>query len=214
MKNLTAGLKIGRWTLLFVRFRPYGHQGRKMKHWRVRRDCGQLGWVRPWNLSKGMTNSCGCLNTELTVARSKTHGLTLTKEHRIWSGMKDRCYNSKSPYYHNYGGRGIRVCFRWRDDFLQFLADMRFCPPECSLDRVDNDGDYAPANCRWATLGEQANNKRTNRVIQFQGQSLTVSRWARCLGMRSNALSLRLNKYGWSVERALTTPVKKIGAQA
>ena len=119
-------------------------------------DCGRRKVVRKGNLTNGSTKSCGCLN-------KTQNGLSDTKEYNIWNGMIRRCYNIKYKYYKDYGGRGIKICKRWRRSFKNFYKDMGKRPPGKSLDRRDNDGNYEPGNCRWATPTEQARNQRIRK---------------------------------------------------
>jgi hypothetical protein len=136
--------------------------------WLCRCDCGRRKPILGESLRRGLTQSCGCLQREW--AAKGTHGHTRnrtgTKTYRAWQSAKDRCFNPRCEDYPNYGGRGIRMCDRWRNDYAAFLADMGESPPGLTLDRIDNDGDYEPGNCRWATLLEQARNKRAPRSRQ------------------------------------------------
>lgn len=121
-------------------------------------DCGARLVVHRCNLPRGNTRSCGCLWRE-QVAGKTIHGRTGTRTYRIWVNMKTRCSNPRASNYPYYGGRGIRVCRRWRN-FESFLADMAPCPsPKHTLDRINSDGDYEPSNCRWATMREQCANR-------------------------------------------------------
>jgi len=127
--------------------------------------------------------------------------------YRVWQSMLDRCLNANCTAYKNYGGRGIKVCDRWRDDFANFLADVGERPPGRELDRYpNNDGNYEPGNVRWATVEENQNNKRTNHLLTHNGETMTIAQWARRIGCRDNALSLRLSRSGMSVKEALETP--------
>ena len=118
--------------------------------------------------------------------------------------MKDRCYNQSNTGYTNYGARGIQMCARWYESFEAFLADMGPHPgPGYSLDRIDNNGNYEPGNCRWATKKEQARNKANNRVISFGGETKTVSEWAEERKILPSTLIHRINN-GWPAEVALT----------
>ena len=135
-----------------------------------------------------------------------SHGRAASPEYRSWQAMKSRCYRETDPRFRRYGARGIRVCRRWLDSFESFLADLGPKPsPAHSIERVDNDGDYEPGNCRWATPQEQGRNTARNRLVEYEGTRLTIAEWAERIGMNRETLRARF-KYGWSAERALTTP--------
>ena len=164
--------------------------------------------VRGVDLRSGHARSCGCLQREVTAARNTTHGLSKTPEYKVWLNMIKRCTNPNHPEYKNYGGRGIKVCDRWLESFENFFADTGLRPsPKLTLERIDNDGDYEPENWRWATRKEQARNIRPNRMIPFNGEMLCVTEWAERVGIKANTLLWRLDR-GWSIERALTQPVR------
>lgn len=137
------------------------------------------------------------------------HGEYNTPIHRIWSSMRQRCTNPKDPAYHNYGGRGIKVCDRW-NVYEFFRDDMGPRPNGYTLERNDVNGDYRPENCRWATRKEQSANRRNNRIITFRGQSKLVSAWAEEVGVSPGLIFSRLYR-GWTVEDALTTPLSNRG---
>jgi len=140
------------------------------------------------------------------VGWQRTHGRSHTAAYQLYRGMIERCRNPKAPNYHNYGGRGIRVCARW-EKFEHFLADMGERPPGHTLDRIDNDGDYSKENCRWATNRVQHNNKRTNHPLTFNGRTQTIADWARELGISYYTLNSRVTIRGWSADKALSTPI-------
>jgi hypothetical protein len=124
-----------------------------------------------------------------------------------WKAMRLRCNNPNHQAYKRYAGMGIKICGCW-SSFEKFLADMGERPDGTTLDRVNNDGDYEPENCRWATWSEQNKNRRDNRFIEFAGKRLTLPEWGRELGGSQNVIDQRLRS-GWTVEKALTTPIRK-----
>lgn len=132
-----------------------------------------------------------------------THQKTGTKEYNSWKGAKERCLNKSNKAYQKYGGRGIKICDRWSKSFLDFLKDMGNAPSKNhSLDRRNNNGNYCPENCRWATKKQQANNTRWNRVIVFKGVKKNLIQWSEITGIKYVTLKHRLNR-GWSIEKAL-----------
>ena len=182
--------------------------------WQCLCDCGTYCVVSANHLVTLHTRSCGCLHRDITRENSKrhiTHGRSLLNDsvYRAWHGMKSRCLNKADAGYPNYGGRGIKVCERWRNSFENFLEDMGEKPsPQHSLDRIDVNGDYTPENCRWATRKEQANNKRTSAYLTLGERTQTVSQWAEELSMPRPTLEWRITA-GWDSIKALTHPVRK-----
>jgi hypothetical protein len=144
---------------------------------------------------------------------NKTHGMSSTAIYTKWKGMITRCYNEASEFYMDYGGRGITVCERWRGKggFENFYADMGDVPEnKPTIDRIDVNGDYCPENCRWADEIDQANNKRNNRFLTYNGESLTSSQWARRIGISERVIKDRV-RLGWDADKILTTPVLASG---
>lgn len=128
-------------------------------------------------------------------------------EYRAWVEMKRRCYNQNFIGYKNYGGRGIVVCKRWNKSFESFFADMGVKPtPKHQLDRIDNNGNYTPANCRWATAKANSNNKRSCVTVTIDGRTMTLAQWADAQGIGRAMLYKRISEYGWSPEDAILTP--------
>lgn len=173
-------------------------KSRKESRWLCLCDCGTETIVRGTHLTREIISSCGCNRAKWCTK----HGMTRSNIYALWNTMVSRCHNAKNASFHNYGGRGIVVCDRWRS-FANFYADMGERPKGHTLDRIDNDGPYSPENCKWATYREQANNTRTLRLITFDGRTQSVSEWERELGL---PLKTRLHR-GWDVAFAFTLAV-------
>lgn len=203
-----TGQVYGYLTAISIEWRPQKRSGYH-PFWKCKCRCGNETSVSTYKLASGHTKSCGCYNLEVLAARSKTHGESVGKKHSptycSWSCMIQRGTNPNINESHNYSGRGISVCERWRR-FENFLADMGRRPPGTMLDRIDANGNYEPSNCRWATRVESANNTRASRRITFNGKTQTITQWSREAGLGDRNLANRL-RLGWSLERALTTPL-------
>lgn len=135
-----------------------------------------------------------------------THGLCKHPLYKTWLNVKDRCRNPKNPYFHNYGGRGIKVCVQWEKSFVTFLQDVGEKPtPLHTLERKNNNGNYTPKNVVWATKKEQANNMRKNRMLTLDGRTQSLTLWAEEIGLVPSTLQYRLQQ-GMSVRAAISTP--------
>ncbi len=165
------------------------------RKWKFACDCGSQFEAAGYAVRSGRVVSCPSCAAKRTVAASITHGKTDTDEYRIWTGILTRCKNPKSKAYQSYGGRGIGVCDQWANSFESFLEDMGARPSKNhSIDRRDNDGDYEPGNCRWATRAEQAANKRNTVRVQIGGELVRVPDLAERVGITRSAIHLRLKK--------------------
>ena len=197
-----AGERFGRLTVLGVIERDREWNNHLME---VRCDCGVTARKRIKLMRSGHTASCGCLASEITAARNATHGLSRDhrREYRSWKDMRARCNNPSDSDYADYGGRGIAVCDRWAD-FAAFYEDMGDRPEGMTLDRIDVNGNYEPQNCRWASSKTQANNKRTNHIIEIDGESRTLQAWCDQHGVEPSKVRYRLS-VGLTPIEALTS---------
>jgi len=177
--------------------------------WECLCDCGNKSIVISSKLKSGWSKSCGCLQVEAAKTPHPTHGMTKSPEWNSWRSMKKRCLDPNNISYPNYGGRGIIICDRWVNSFENFYNDMGVKPnTNYSIERIDNNGNYEPNNCRWASSKEQSSNRRNNRFITFNGRTKTLSQWAKFIGISKETLSIRINRLNWSIEKALTEPLR------
>lgn len=167
-------------------------------------DCGRTVFVPTHSLRAGNTSSCGCLKLELIRARSTKHGGSAIPEYRVFHVMLDRCYRKTCKNFKEYGARGITVCERWRTSFPNFISDMGRRPtPLHTIERINNDGNYEPGNCRWATRLEQGGNRRNTIVLTAFGKTKTIPQWCKDTGLNYSTL-IKRHRQGWTAERALT----------
>lgn len=160
--------------------------------------------------------SCGCFRKQNSTNMYTKHGHAkcgkMSPEYVSWQRVIQRCSNPNYENYNNYGGRGVKVCERWKKSFANFLSDMGNKPfPRAHIDRIDNSGNYEPKNCRWVSCKENARNKRNNLVIEWKGKAKTLSQWSELLNINKNTLRDRLNSKNWTVEEALTIPAMRKG---
>lgn len=208
---IEIGSVFSRWTVLENKFRVCG--SRKKLYCVCRCQCGSVKEVAECKLKASQSRSCGCLVVDEMRAKKTTHGeADKTPEFIVWQSMNGRCRpGTGDPDYFN---RGIIVCERWKT-YTNFLEDMCRRPsPQHSIDRINNDGNYEPSNCRWATKSEQARNKRCSRRFTFYGRNLHLYEWCEISQLQVGTVLYRLS-VGWSEKRAIWTPSnrKKVAAK-
>ena len=173
----------------------------KRTSWLCLCECGRETVAQGYYLRTGHTKSCGCLRSIVTTKMKTIHGYRHTAIYRVWASMLRRCDNPKQQNYRLYGQRGISVCTRWKN-FINFLQDMGERPNGMTIDRIDNDGNYEPRNCRWATHKQQSNNSRHNRIVILNGCKQTLQQWIEELKIPRSTVYSRINR-GMSYEKAI-----------
>ena len=188
----------------------YSHNDNGHHMWLCLCDCGNTKLVRGTHLEHGESKSCGCLIH--AKGRNQTHGLIGTRLYHIWRNMKRRCNDTKGKDFHNYGGRGITYCDEWErfEPFYEWAMSNGY-RDNLTIDRINNDKGYSPENCRWATISEQARNRRTCHILTYKGVSKTIREWEEILGMKKGTLENRIVSLHWSIEKAIETPIRKRG---
>lgn len=183
----------------------------RKRAWICKCDCGKTHIALGTRLTHGNVHSCGCLRYKKAAEALTTHGKRHTRLYSIWTNMRNRCNLPTSTEYERYGARGIKVCDEWQHDFEAFYnwALSNGYRDDLTLDRKDNDGNYEPSNCRWATSYEQTRNTRNNRMIEYNGKTHCITDWANITGIPCALIGQRIDRLGWSIERALTEPVRK-----
>lgn len=203
IKEDLSGARFGRLTVLFR-----DNADRQNVRWMCLCDCGNKKSIRGDHLKRGETTSCGCYSREVASKRErgKTQRRYRSPEYNAWYHMIARCENPSDSRFYRYGARGIKVCERWKGEkgFLNFMNDMGARPGEkYSLDRINNDGNYEPSNCKWSTVVEQANNKSKNILVSYKGETKTLGNWTRELGLNYKNVWERMYRYGWCFEKAI-----------
>ena len=184
-----TGKRFGRLVVLYKAESRTDSSGHPRIYYHCRCDCGVEKDILGGSLSKGQVKSCGCIQREYAKSgdSKRTHGMTGTRLHRIWKNIHTRCYNQKNPKYQRYGGRGIKVCDEWiGENGFQNFYDWSLASgyqEDLTIDRIDNDGNYCPENCRWVTNKVQSNNKSQCRYITVDGETKSISEWIDYLGI-------------------------------
>lgn len=202
-----TGQRFGRLTVI-----SFSHKNKRgVVYWSCKCDCGKETVASRSDLRGGNTQSCGCYRLQRIKETNSTHQESHTRLFKTWCSMRERCTYPRNNHYHIYGGRGIKVCDEWQE-FIPFRdwALANGYRDDLTIDRIDPDGNYCPENCRWTDAKTQANNKRNNRLIEYKGQTKTLAQWCRDFpGLSAGTIKSRIYLYGWSVERAFETPVKR-----
>lgn len=185
----------------------------RKRFWKCKCDCGKNCIVYQNHLKSGHTKSCGCLHSTKNI--NVTHGCcrrTVPKKriYKIWIGMKNRCFNKNNQAYNKYGGRGITVCEEWLD-FSKFKewSFKHGYSDNLTIDRIDVNGNYCPENCRWVNEIIQANNRRSSIYLTVDNETHTISEWTKIYNLPRGLISSRINKLGWDIKKAITTPLKR-----
>lgn len=210
MDKVFIGMKYGRLTVIDTAPDAVAPSGRKSKRWLCQCDCGNQSIVYDSSLRTGGTKSCGCLRREVAGDKARTHGLSHSRLRNVWRLMLERCTQENNKSYYLYGGKGITVCDEWHN-FLAF-AEWSFAngyKDGLTIDRIDSNKNYCPENCRWVTRKVQNNNTNRNHLITWNGRTQTMAQWAEETGLPYSTIKSRINKHGWDIGRALSTPVMR-----
>ena len=192
-----SGKKFGRLTALY---KLHNHHDKGHTYWLCACDCGNLVEICLSSLQNGKTKSCGCLRKDIITK----HGKSNTRLYNIYYAMKVRCYNKNRKDYKNYGGRGIKICDEWQDNFQAFYdwSMSHGYDDTLTIDRIDNNGNYEPNNCRWVTVKQQNRNRRSNINFTCNGETHCLKEWCEILGLNYSTVQIRIQR-NWSIERAL-----------
>lgn len=187
-------------------------------YWKCKCDCGNFINVLAYNLTKKQTRSCGCYNKEKAKERMTKHGLSRHPLFSIWKAIKRRCYDTKSTSYKNYGGRGITVCDEWKNSYINFYnwamsngyknEKLKSGKNKWTIDRINNNGNYEPSNCRWTTDLVQSQNTRIVRKFNVFGEILTIEEMCKKYNINKYCLRTRIAR-NWDIEKAVLYPIKK-----
>lgn len=217
-QTIQPGDKFGRLTVI-EQAEPYiSPKGHKAERWLCRCDCKKEKIVMRGHLCSGATISCGCYHSDELTKRNTKHGYTYEKLYAIYRGIKCRCFNPHHGDYLLYGARGITMCEKWKNDYCAFrdwaytngykeeiLPNGR---SKWTIDRIDVNGNYEPLNCRWLTIEEQQNNRRSSYQIEYKGKTQTIAEWAKELGMPYITLHDRVLRHNCDLGKALEKPYK------
>jgi hypothetical protein len=206
-----TGQKYGRLTVVCRN----GSNESKRALWLCKCECGNEITVIGDLLRNGHVQSCGCLRPDVITKHGCAKHNQVDRLYRVWKQIRNRCNNPNVKGYKYYGGRGIQICDEWNDyeNFRKWAIangyDEKAKWGDCTIDRIDSNGNYKPDNCRWVDMKTQSNNKSTNHYITYNNETHTLAEWERLTGISRSVITCRI-KRGWSVEKTFTTPVRKI----
>lgn len=208
-----VGQKFGRLTVLKQshkkqQIKKNGNLGNFIYYYICKCDCGNTCIVEKFHLKYGHTQSCGCLKKEKIKKVNLKHGLEKSRLYHIWQGIKKRCLNPKEHNYSQYGAIGIKICDEWKENSKNFIdwALANGYQDSLTIDRIDVNGNYEPSNCRWVNMKTQCRNRRNSIKISYQNEELLLIEWCEKLNLKYKKVYLRLKRYNWSIEKALSTP--------
>lgn len=202
---LAQGDRFGRLTVIERDYQKSNHD----TWWRCKCDCGNILSVRTSHLIHGKTKSCGCIRIERIVSLNKKHGQSGKSIHNVWMTIIARCDNPRSSIYERYGGRSITYCKEWAEFSVFYEWALANGYKEgLTLDRINNDGNYEPNNCRWVDMKAQSRNRSNTLYVDFRGERASLSEFCERMGMPYNQVRQRIKKLNWSVENALTIPIR------
>ena len=194
-----VGIKWGCFSVEKELPRKIRNDGKLVRMWDCVCVCGNHRALTHYEITRKKRFSCGCKAAEQSRKNATIHGDSHKRLHNIWSGMRARCYNINDYHFKWYGGRGITMCDSWRNDYVEFKswAMKNGYDGNLSIDRIDNDGQYSPENCRWVTPTVQCNNTRRNHFIEIDGERRTITEWSNTSGIKQATIRKRL-KLGWN----------------
>lgn len=196
--------KYGKLTIIGLDHQKTYANGSVVNFVKCKCDCGNEKIINYSNIKRGLVKSCGCIT-------KTANGMSKTRIYQIYRHLKNRCYSQKDINYKNYGGRGIKVCQEWKDNFMNFYnwAINNGYQENLTIDRIDVNGNYEPNNCRWVNMRTQQNNRTNNRILEYKGQKKTITEWANYCGLSYRNLHYRLNN-GYTIEQAIEKPKRKL----
>lgn len=187
-----------------------GYNSSKKIRWKCTCDCGNIHYATTTDLRRGDTKSCGCLKKEITSKRRRKHGGSGTQLYNVWKKIRERCYNPNDVNYHRYGGRGIKLCDEW-EDFSNFKtwSDSNGYTSTLTIDRINNDGNYEPSNCRWVDMTTQVRNRSITRKVVYKGENVTIKELSDRYNVNYYLLYDRIVRYKKTVDESLQDLIKK-----